>query len=433
MTTRMKRLPGPDARRSARFSVTQLLLLPLVLLATACSVARLDAPPRDLTDSLPVLGLPNARFWVDRGPDAMVQEAALSTQREAEFMTPGPNGERPPASFLSLSGGSDNGAFGAGLLVGWTAHGDRPQFKLVTGVSTGNLIAPFAFLGPAYDQQLRTVFTTVNQQNIFKTRFLTAAVFDDALSDTSPLFSLISRYVNEQMMQDIAQEYRRGRLLLTGTTNIDVQRPVLWNIGAIAASGHPGALDLIRKVILASASIPGAFPPVMIDIEHNGTRYQEMHVDGGAVAQAFLYPASIELAELSRKAGVTRQRTGYIIRNGRLDPDWAIVDRRFLSIAGRAVSTMIHYSGINDVMRMYFTTQRDNVQFRLAYIPTEFKVEKKEEFDPAYMQALFAYAYDKARQGYPWALSPPGLPPPPSPAAPPTAARRGTVRTFMPQ
>ncbi len=135
-----------------------------------------------------------------------------------------PSGPRPVASFLALSGGGDDGAFGAGLLIGWTASGQRPEFRVVTGVSTGGLIAPFASLGPAYDQQLRAVFTGVTQRDILTTRFLTAAVFDDALADTSPLFGLISRYANEQMMADIAREYRKGRLLLIGTTDIDLQR-----------------------------------------------------------------------------------------------------------------------------------------------------------------------------------------------------------------
>ena len=410
-----------------------LVVLAALCGVAGCSVARLNAPPRDVTDTLPVLGIPNARFWIDRGPEAIVQEATLSTTREAQFITPGPNGERPTANFLSLSGGSDNGAFGAGLMVGWTAHGDRPQFRLVTGVSTGNLIAPFAYLGPAYDEQLKTVFTTVNQQNIFRNRGFTAALMDDALADTTPLFTLISKYVNEQMMADIAREYGKGRLLLTGTTNIDLQRPVLWNIGAIAASGQPGSLNLIRKIILASASIPGAFPPVMIDVEYEGKKYQEMHVDGGAVAQAFLYPAALELDVMGRKAGITRQRVGYVIRNGRIDPDWADTDRRFLNIAGRAVSTMIHYSGINDILRMYFTAVRDGVKFRLAFIPSEFKAEKKEEFDPVYMAALFNFAYEKARVGYPWLSVPVGLPAPAEAAPPVRPARPGPVRSFLPQ
>jgi predicted patatin/cPLA2 family phospholipase len=382
----------------------------LIVLLAACSTPRLPAPPADQVSKLQVLGIPNARFWVDEGPAAIIQEMMLSGRREQAAAPLGLTGMKSrPVAFLALSGGADNGAFGAGLLIGWTANGTRPEFKLVTGVSTGSLIAPFAFLGSAYDSQLRAVFTEVTQKDIFVNRYLTAAVTDDALADTAPLFRLISKYANQQMLDDIAREYAKGRLLLIGTTNIDVQRPVLWNMGAIAASKHPGALDLFRKILRASAAIPGAFPPVMIDVEVNGEHRQEMHVDGGAIAQTFLYPAGIKLEELALKAGVKRERTAYIIRNGRLDPDWVNTDRKFLSISGRAIATMIHYSGVNDIARIYFTCQRDGVNYRLAYIEKDFPNEPHEQFDPTFMNALFNYAYQKARNGYPWLSAPPWM------------------------
>ena len=134
------------------------------------------------------------------------------------------------------------------------------------------------------------MYTTITPSDILEVRGLFGAIFSDALADTTPLYNLISRYLDERMLADIADAYRKGRLLLIGTTSLDEQRPVIWNIGAIAASGRPGALELVRKVLLASASIPGAFPPVLIDVEAAGRRYQEMNVDGGAVAQTFLYP-----------------------------------------------------------------------------------------------------------------------------------------------
>ncbi len=385
---------------------------------SACSVSRGAPPSAAESEHATVIGVPNARFWVDRGTEAITMEMARSVAAEAETHGFSARGRRPPSHFLALSGGSDDGAFGAGLLVGWTASGQRPEFRLVTGISTGGLIAPFAYLGPAYDPQLRAVFTGVTQKDILRTRFLTAAVFDDALADTSPLYSLISRYVDEQMVADIAREYRKGRLLLIGTTNIDLQRPVLWNLGAIAASGHPGALDLIRRIMLASAAIPGAFPPVLIDVDVKGEHRQEMHVDGGVVAQTFLYPVSVQLQRESRRVGIERERTAYIIRNGRLDPEWTATERRFISIAGRAVSTMIHYSGVNDVMRIYAQTQRDGVAFRLAYIEPDFKAEHTEDFAPVYMNALFNHAYERARTGYPWHTAPPFLESPASSETP---------------
>jgi predicted acylesterase/phospholipase RssA len=167
----------------------------------------------------------------------------------------------PELELLSVSGGGENGAFGAGLLCGWSAQGTRPVFELVTGVSTGALIAPFAFLGSSYDPQLRNVFTGHSPDDVLVNRSFSAAIFDDAMADNSPLFRTISSYVNEAMLADIAAAYDSGRLLLLGTTDLDAQLPVIWNIGAIAKSSHPRALDTMRRIMLASAAIPGAFPP----------------------------------------------------------------------------------------------------------------------------------------------------------------------------
>jgi len=366
---------------------------------------RLDAPPAAETEKIQVLGIPNVRFFVDRSIDAIMQEGLLAVNRELASVPPGPNGELSPANFLALSGGGEKGAFGAGLMVGWSASGQRPEFKLVTGISTGALIAPFAFLGPSRDQQLQHVFTDITPKHVFSPRWLVAALYDDALADTTPLFALISELVNAEMLADIAREYSRGRLLFIGTTNIDVQRPVLWNMGAIAASRHPGALDLVRKILLASAAIPGAFPPVLIEVEIDGRRYNEMHVDGGAIAQAFLYPHALALTREAARRGIVRERNAYVIRNGRFDPDWATTERSFLSIAQRTIDTMIHYSGINDAIRIHATAQRDGVHFHLACMGADFQFRPHKRFDQAYMRALFDHAFQKARDGYPWETS----------------------------
>jgi patatin-like phospholipase len=367
---------------------------------------RTPAGPPELVDQATVLGLSDARAFPDTQADALVQIALQALQREHRALG---TGSLPPANYLGISRGSDNGAFGAGLLVGWTEAGTRPEFKLITGVSTGSLIAPFAFLGSAYDAQLRAVYTDVQPRDIFQKRFILNALFNDALADTAPLFKLISQYVNAEMLSAIARECEKGRLLLIGTTNLDEQRPVIWNIGAIAASGKPGALELFRKILLASAAVPGFFPPVMIETEAGDRRFQEMHVDGGAVAQMFLYPPSIRLQADARQELLHRERHIYLIRNSRLDPEWQSVDRDVLSIMDRAVSTMIHYSGYNDVLRIYATARRDHVDYNLAYIGEDFGVEHKEALDRAYMRTLFDYGYQRARPGYPWGKVPPNL------------------------
>ena len=310
---------------------------------------------------------------------------------------------------LAVSGGGENGAFGAGLLNGWSAVGNRPVFELVTGVSTGALTAPFAYLGSAYDAQLRTVYTELRASHVLERRFLTAALWDDAMADNSPLFKTISIYLNDAMLGPLAKSYDDGRLLLIGTSDLDAQQPVIWNIGAIAKSRHPRALRTIRRILLASAAIPGAFPPTLFDVTVDGVAYQEMHVDGGAFAQTFLYPAAIthRRRQLMSQGKVVTPAVAFVIRNGRLDPDWASTERNTLGIAARAISTMIAASGINDVIRIYNTTQRDGIDYNLAYIGSDFSQKLPAPFDQGYMRALYNYGYQRARRGYNWAKRPP--------------------------
>jgi predicted acylesterase/phospholipase RssA len=383
-------------------AIRRLWLVPcaLLVLAGCGNIARLDPPPLRTTETLPILGLPNARFWLDGDVAPLSREWAVMQDRQAAALPPARRGALPPANLLVLSGGGDNGAYGAGLLVGWTASGQRPSFDMVTGISAGALIAPFAFLGPDYDPQLREVFTEVAPTDILVIgNKLRSVLFREAFADTSPLYRLIERHVNDALMTAIAREYGRGRLLLIGTTNLDLGRPVFWNIGAIAASGRPGALELVRRILLASASIPGAFPPVLIDVESDGRAHQEMHVDGGASLQMFLYTP---LLDLRGAAARPRERTAWVVRNGRLDTEWSSTNRSILSITARAASTLLHFSAVNDIVRIYLTSQRDGVRFRLAYIGTDFTQTRDEPFETAFMRALFAYAEAQGRQGGRW-------------------------------
>ncbi|WP_207538169.1 patatin-like phospholipase family protein [Sabulicella rubraurantiaca] len=374
----------------------------LTLVAGGCALQRQGpaVPPPDTERATVLGGLANARFWADTQVPELRAEVLRALERERATLR---RGERlPPADLLAISGGSDDGAFGAGLLVGWTEAGNRPRFKLVTGVSTGALIAPFAFLGPAYDPQLREVYTGIRQSDVFVRESYLTMPFGEAITDTAPLSRLIARHVNERMLADIAAEYAKGRLLLVGTTNMDAMRPVIWNVGAIAASGRPGALDLLRRVLLASASVPAVFPPVLVEVEADGRPYQEMHVDGGSVAHLFLYPATLTSGRDLRRGALARTRRVYVIRNARLDPEWSAVRRNVFSIAGRAISSMIHSTGVNDIVRVQEIAARDGMEFNLAYIGPDFTATREELFDPAYMQALFSYARDQARRGYRW-------------------------------
>lgn len=387
------------------------LLAGTVLTLPGCSLPmRQAAVPQAWSEQAEVVGLPGVRYVVRAEMPEFARDGIESFYQERAYLAAkGQDVSLLPANFLALSGGGDNGAFGAGLLCGWTEVGNRPEFKGVTGISTGALIAPFAFLGSKYDFVLKSVYTQSTPKDILEERNILAALFDDALADNTPLQRLVKKYITEDMLKEIAQEHARGRLLLIATTNLDARQAVIWNMGRIAASGHPEALALFHKILLASAAIPGAFPPVMIDVEADGQRYQEMHVDGGAMAQAFLYPPAIKVADISKQHGVVRERRLYIIRNARLDPDWAEVERRTLSIASRAITSLIHTQGIGDLYKIYAQTQRDGIDFNLAYIPESFDAPHKEEFDTEYMRQLFQVGYDLAVKGYQWGKLPPGL------------------------
>ncbi len=384
-----------------------------LLIAGALQLAAAGCSTPQRLPAVPFAALPQAsqtfgpvRFLVSRESDSFAAEARSSLAKEQAWLaSQGRTGELPPVHLLAISGGGDNGAYGAGFLNGWTASGTRPEFKVVTGISTGALIAPFAFVGPKYDHVIKTVYTTTAQRDIFKKRKITAALFGDSMADTRPLAKVIESYVTPDFLHEIAAEYAKGRVLLVGTTNLDSLEPVVWNMTAIAASADPGAIALFRRILLASAAIPGAFPPVMIDVDLDGTKYQEMHVDGGTVTQVFLYPPSFGAhANLAQ-----RKRNLYVIRNARLDPDWASTERRTMTIAMRAIDALTTTQGIGDLYRIYATAQRDGLDFNLTFIPPTFNTPHQEMFDTAYMQSLYDVGYEAAKAGIQWQKYPPGF------------------------
>jgi hypothetical protein len=369
----------------------------------ACALPRVAAVPEQGTTLARVTDIPNARFYLDSaGIAAMNREAFAALERERAAHGAG---ALPTANLLALSGGGQDGAFGAGLLTGWTENHTRPrpEFKLVTGVSAGALIAPFAFLGPEYDPTLRRIFTETAASGVYKRQSLLSIIDGDSVVDTGPLLQSILSYLDDDVIARIAQGYRNGRLLLIGTTNLDVGRSVIWNIGAIAASGHPNTREFIAKILLASASVPAVFPPVFFDAEFDGQHYQEMHVDGGTVANTFLYPPG-----LNSRASM-RPRIAYVVRNGTFDVHWESVKRQTLAIAGRAVSTLSASNTVGDIYRIYETTKRDGVAFNLAYIGDDFQYRSSGQFDPEYIRSLMDYGFEKGRMGYPWKKLPPGL------------------------
>ena len=379
----------------------------LGLLLAACAGPTVeslrDPVPEPLVSRSAVPGYSHIRYWGDNGEGltpAMLDE--IVAQQKAAGLSP------TVRNFLAVSGGGSNGAFGAGLLSGWTKAGTRPEFTVVTGVSTGALIAPFAYLGPPYDDKLTEAYTAVSGDDIFRRKHVLRIIGSQSVADNTPLRQLVSRYVTDQMVADIAVQNKRGRKLLVGTTNLDAGRPVVWDIGAIASSGVPGRTELIRDILVASSSIPGVFPPVKIKVVADGRTFDEMHVDGGTSNQAFMFPSNFSLKVQDSKlkrSGV--ERTLYVIRNGRVTQDYQAVKPRLAAIVGRSISTLITTQGVGDLYRMYTNAQRDGIAFRAVWVPDSFTMEEPEPFDPAYMKALYKVGLELGRSGIDWATQPP--------------------------
>jgi predicted patatin/cPLA2 family phospholipase len=380
------------------------------LLLSGCAISYKRTPlPEAYGDIAQIPYIPDARIWGDTLPPEIQEKLA---EVKEQIREKDPEAKYKPIDYLTISGGGANGAFGTGLLVGWTAAGNRPDFWIVTGISTGALIAPFAFLGPEYDAKLKKLYTTTSTKDILKKRSLFSILTADSAADTKPLRKILEEVIDVKMLEDIVAEHDKGRRLFIGTTNLDAKRSVIWSIGVIAKSGAPNALQLVRDILLASASIPGAFTPVYIEVEANGRRYDEIHVDGGTSSQVFLYPASLDMRWGMRQIGFKGKSRIYVIRNSRIEPDWETVKPKIVPILGNTVDTLIRTQGIGDLYRIYLGAQRDGIDYNLAFIPSDFEEKPKEAFDPVYMGKLFDLGYQMAQNGYPWEKAPPGFEPP---------------------
>jgi predicted acylesterase/phospholipase RssA len=354
-------------------------------------------------------GFHNIRFWGDASAREIQAIMMADASKTEGRLSSGVERHSPVSNLLAISGGAEDGAFGAGLLVGWSDAGTRPVFDLVTGVSSGALIAPFAFLGREHDGQLRDIFTKYERKDIF-TYNVHGLIEGSALADDRPLAKLIEKYVDEAFLQEVAKARLNGRILLIGTTNLDTQRPVLWDMGRIAMSRDRHALGLFRKILLASATLPGVFPPVRIQVRAGGQSYDELHVDGGVTRQVFIAPSIFSFASHDQRPArpATKPRL-YVIRNGKIDPEWQSVSENVVSITQRSISTLIKNQGIGDLYRIYSITKRDGIDFNLASIPPDFSETSDEPFDQKYMIALFDRGYNLASHNYSWVKAPPGM------------------------
>ena len=414
-------LPADDAA-SGRWPPLAATLRRLALLALCLALAGCGTLPRNpvpapdaLRGTIPQF--PEVRGWAGQPSSMLEQDLRLSFRQESPQDFPPRADGTVRYAHLALSGGGANGAFGAGYLNGWTSTSTRPVFKIVTGVSTGALMAPFAFIGPDYDLALREFYTTTSSRDIFLLGstfgLLWQLMAGEALADTRPLQAMIARHVDAELLRRVAEAHQRGRRLYIGTANIDAPRFVVWNMGLIASSGRPEALELFRKVMLASASIPVAFPPVFFDVElgPGGPRFDEMHVDGGVGARVFLNGGVF-------RGSVVRERGGhggagkediFVIHNGQLVPIPDPVQRSLSAISLRVIDASGRAAAVGDLFRIHAYAQREGASFQWVTIPNDVVMDDGEEvFDPVKMQMLYDIGFKLGAAGTAWATSPPG-------------------------
>jgi len=367
--------------------------LACALLAAACAgTARRDAPPPK-SAAVPV-GFPASIRSVGETRHRFETQArpVLAAVRSAAG--------GGPLNILALSGGGAGGAFGAGALVGWTRAGSRPEFQIVTGISAGALIAPFAFLGPAWDGELTEAFTGTRVESLLKYRW-TSAFADGSVYRGGPLAALVERFATERMLRAIKAEAARGRALLVATTDLDRAQTVIWNLGAIAARGGPDALALFRDVLVASASIPGLFPPVLIRVRAAaGGEYDEMHVDGGTTTSLFVAP---EIAAIIPNALTDLENANvYVLVNGQFGSIAQTTPLKTLAILARRVSAALESEARRSVEYAASLSGRYGMNVRVTDIPDDYPYRGPLDLEGPRMRALFDFGARCALAGTLW-------------------------------
>jgi hypothetical protein len=384
--------------------------LTLALLLTGCA-GRPLAPPPGASVSLPFGAIDVNELHFELG-SAFEDSLEKSFQSESQYeFDPDRDGVRT-YSVLALSGGGSRGAFGAGLLSGWTKSGTRPEFKVVSGVSTGALQATFAFLGPDYDDVLREIYTTYSTTDIYRKRWALAGLFSESIKDTAPLQNLIEKYVTEEVLLAVARQHQEGHRLFVGTTNLDTTEFIIWDMGRIASSGRKDALEHYRRVLVAATAIPVLFPPVYFEVEADDEIYHEMHVDGATYAQLFFRGFMLDFEDAMEDVGIKPSKAEtkiYIVRNGKEDEgdERAPVRARAVSVASTTIEALFKLSATSALYRVYVLANRNGIDFNLAAVPQDYVFDfDVTEFDAAGMQKLFNSGYNSAKDGYEWIKSP---------------------------
>ncbi|BEU03119.1 hypothetical protein OAG1_19190 [Agarivorans sp. OAG1] len=335
------------------------------------------------------------RFWGNEAPNFLYDKDANTTVLRTSSNS---------LNILALSGGGANGAYGAGIINGMYESGNLPDFSVVTGVSAGALIAPFAFVGGDDIVTMKNIMLGISDKRILAKRNYLNAVFKDGVSSGQGLNEFIAATFDEQMIAKIAATHNSGKRLFIGTTHFDSGKQVVWNLGQIAASDHPNKELLIHQVLSASSSIPGIFPPQFIGVELEGESLEEMHVDGGLSAQMFADPAGFDYNNIAQALGIDSSPNIYVVRNGRLDLPYQHLKDRGVELLGRSVQSLTLNQNRGDLYRILYFSEKHNFDTKFTYVTANFTEKKKSKkmFDEDYMLALYHYGFTKAINQLQW-------------------------------
>lgn len=361
-------------------------------------------PPRFTWFLLLVLGCAHRPAYpvanIERAKLAALAQSPLDCNRDGTIAAP----VTPPRNVLVLSGGGMYGAYSAGVLAGWSETGNRPEFDVVTGVSTGALAGLAAFLGPKFDGIAREFYTTVQASSIYNFRSWVLVPWADSIASSKPLRQLIETAVDERILNQVASEHRRGRRFYVGTTHLESRRFVAWDMGAIACRGGPEALGRFRDVLLASCSVPGMLPPVRIAYECNGQPRSELHVDGGTTAALFVPQGLISTAPGGGPSGTNV----YIIVAGKLFADPGKVRTRVLPVLEASANSLLYGSARSEIAIVHHLCKLAGANFHLSAVPSSDRTSPDGlGFDPKEMTRLYEVGYVQGVSGPEWMTAPP--------------------------
>lgn len=376
-----------------------LIIISCLAALSGCAHVR-HSVPEDLVGKAVVVGMPDIRYYTYK-PDSLFMRQSLADSFKEESKSDYLVGGIKTYPVLIIGGGVSNSAYGIGLLKGWLKEGSRPVFKIVTGYSSGSILAVAAFSGEEYEDKLADLFTSISTKDVVRQKSIFGILFGDSVNSSTLFAKKIDDIMDEKLMAKIAQEYKKGRRLYVGTTDLDAQGFVVWDMGALASKGGPDSVKLFHKIILASCSFPVMLPPVYFQVEAGGRRYEEMHADGGVCGGIFYVYQLIEDTGFKTRV--------YILNCCYMSPHSKQVEANLAAMTSRLIEVYSASKMAEDTYRIYAFAKEKGWDYNLAYIPEDFKPGQKEMFDKQEMQRLFNRGYDDAVVGYKWHKAPPGL------------------------